>query len=261
MASQGIMLKKFHVNSQGEVSGAKKGLNAFLEDVCKHCCQNSSSAAQGGAGAPGLGSYGGAAAPGWADPGLGLPGDGAAVAVGSLLRGSTQPSPRGAVDLSVDEGLVPGWASPAGHDLWKKKKTGGSECSWIPAKVKSKCSADVVGQSGCDGFLQSLTHWLQQRILPVSGVCIGVVFIEIVAIGFALRLVSPWCCSMACLCCCCKRGGGSDDSDDSDFEDDYRSRRGSRKGGKRGRGGGKGSKRSSGRRNSRRRASTSSGFY
>ena len=38
MASQGIMLKKFHVNSQGEVSGAKKGLNAFLEDVCKHCC-------------------------------------------------------------------------------------------------------------------------------------------------------------------------------------------------------------------------------
>ena len=213
-------------------------------------------------GASGPGSYGSAAAADWAVLSGGNQ-DLVHPEEGTLLRGSTQPSSRDAVDLSVDEGLVPGYASAAGPgadssvlDLWRKKK-GGSECSWIPAKVKSKCSVDVVGQSGCDGFLHSLTHWLQQRILPVSGVCIGVVFIEIVAIGFALRLVSPWCCSMACLCCCCKRGTSSDDSDDSDFEDDYRSRRGSRKGGKRGRGGG--SKRS--RRNSRRRASTSSGFY
>lgn len=38
MTTQSIMLKKFHVNTTGEVSGAKKGLKAFLDDVCHHCC-------------------------------------------------------------------------------------------------------------------------------------------------------------------------------------------------------------------------------
>lgn len=50
MTTQSIMLKKFHVNSKGEVSGAKKGLNAFLQDVCQHCCQNATELSFGGDG-------------------------------------------------------------------------------------------------------------------------------------------------------------------------------------------------------------------